>query len=657
MTQASKYRCLGLLNHSYKTLSQCMQARLEKETAGFLPDWQAGFRKLRGCRDNVFILRTIIDHMMDKDHPLYLTFIDYSAAFDSVSHKFIDRALAAAGVKDKTRAMFRAIYSAATAVTEVQGTDGKKVMSDAFPINRGVVQGDITSPLYFILALELILRTHDTHPEKGVELLGKSIYTLGYADDAALLDTSIEVASERVTSISRGSKADADMTINISKTEVMHVARQGAITATTSDEAKKVCKFQCKHAGCTRVFANIHGKKCHEGKCKWRSVHYNDSFYMDKILAVRGATGSPSRRFLVRWQGYGPEEDTWEPRSHLHPDEINAFLKQNDLYDYHWPGARCPHCDKPCASAHGVKMHARHCHYKPDPQKFIGTCADRKVRDVKRAEDQKNKPKVACEGEELINVWQFKYLGSMFTASGEQRQDVSRRIALAMSRCGELRQVFSSSALPQKLKLDVYKAAVTSILTYGCEAWQLNKRTQARINGANARCLSRITGKDAHTEASAATRTYDLVQAIRRRRYIWLGHILRMQDDRLVKLAAKAQYEREEHGNLFMDAPRHSNFDELVEMAGDRAAWKADWLRRFPETTKNSKSAKKRKTKKTNKKANNQKSKAKIAGYTDAQRAAWAHAHYIVHHGTPAEAARLLTFPNIVANTPKETLA
>ena len=92
-----------------------MQARLEKETAGFLPDWQAGFRKLRGCRDNVFILRTKIDHMMDKDHPLCLTFLDYSTAFDSVSHKFIDQALAAAGVRDKTRAMFRVIYSAATA--------------------------------------------------------------------------------------------------------------------------------------------------------------------------------------------------------------------------------------------------------------------------------------------------------------------------------------------------------------------------------------------------------------------------------------------------------------------------------------------------------------------------------------------------------------
>ena len=245
-----------------------MQARLEKETSHFLPDWQAGFRKLRGCRDNILILRTVIDHMIDNQHPLYLTFIDYSAAFDSVSHKFLDQALGAAGASDKSRAMFRAIYNAATAVTEVQGVDGQTVLSDAFPINRGVVQGDITSPLYFILAIEIILRTHDVHPAKGVNLGEQRIYTLGYADDVALLNSSISVATERVTAIAKGSKADADMTINIGKTEVMHVERQRAVTKTTSEEAKRVCKFQCRHAGCSRVFANLHGKKCHEGKCK-----------------------------------------------------------------------------------------------------------------------------------------------------------------------------------------------------------------------------------------------------------------------------------------------------------------------------------------------------------------------------------------------------
>ena len=59
------------------------------------------------------------------------------------------------------------------------------------------------------------------------------------------------------------------------------------------------------------------------------------------------------------------------------------------------------------------------------------------------------------------------------------------------------------------------------------------------VNGANAKCMSRITHKDIHTEAIEGTRSYDLVWAIIHMRLKWLGHILRMSGDRLVKVAAK----------------------------------------------------------------------------------------------------------------------
>ena len=100
-------------------------------------------------------------------------FIDYKAAFDSVSHKFVDRSLEKAGVSPKARAMFRAIYKAAAAFTEVAGADGKKARCEPFDINRGVLQGDVTSPLFFIVALEMILRHYDAaETGKGVHLVG-----------------------------------------------------------------------------------------------------------------------------------------------------------------------------------------------------------------------------------------------------------------------------------------------------------------------------------------------------------------------------------------------------------------------------------------------------------------------------------------------------
>ena len=73
--------------------------------------------------------------------------------------------------------------------------DEKKVYSysDSFRISRGVVQDDTTSPIFFILTLKLILELHDWHPRQGVDLGDNTIHTIGYTDDAALLDYDIEV--------------------------------------------------------------------------------------------------------------------------------------------------------------------------------------------------------------------------------------------------------------------------------------------------------------------------------------------------------------------------------------------------------------------------------------------------------------------------------
>ena len=699
----TKYRCIGLLTHAYKVMVQCLLEKLESETASFLSEWQSGFRKERGCRDNVLTLRTLCDEMLEQGETLYVTYIDYSAAFDTISHKFLDRALKKAGASDKSRALFRAIYARASAVTKVASTDGSDITSEPFPIRRGVIQGDITSPLYFILALDLILREHDVMQDKGIIFGGERVHTLGYADDAALLDNRLKTATARVTAISQGSKRDADMTINIKKTEVMHVKEPGRVSPLTAAEAKGVCKHACPHDGCRKTFFNAHGCKVHAGRCRWR-----DMYVVDKILAVRGATGSPRRRFLIRWQGYGPEYDTWEPRKNLRPGMVNDFLRANGLYEHNWPGARCPLCDMPCKSERGVKIHMRSCLLRPDDeQNFAGTCAAAKVKQNKLTAAQDAEPSVKCEDKTLKNIFLFKYLGSIFAADGSQVHDVKRRIAMAMNRMGQLRHVFNAD-IPLNLKMKIYKTAVCSLLTYGCEAWHLDEKTTAMINGANARCLSRFTGKDTHMEASARTRSYDLVHAIRKRRFKWLVHILRMPESRLVKLATRVQHAQNMPGNMFMDIPGTHGYEEICKLANNRKIWKQmschldsktvmlRYARLYLETHASpSMSPRTRRralrnpatppttpptpetmtatttettitaacaarryrareaheaffrprskmTKAKGKKVSSRKSKKKPKRLTDKQRSAWAHADYIIKHGSAADAMRFL---------------
>ena len=52
------------------------------------------------------------------------------------------------------------------------------------------------------------------------------------------------------------------------------------------------------------------------------------------------------------------------------------------------------------------------------------------------------------------------------------------------------------------------------------------------IDGANSRMVAIISDKSPHDEAKEDTPSFDFVQAIRVRRLVWLGHILRMAPTR-----------------------------------------------------------------------------------------------------------------------------
>ena len=85
-------------------------------------------------------LRTLCDVMIQMGKSITTTFIDYTADFDTVSHKFIDEDLCHARVCNKVRTIFREIYKAASAYTTVPKADGGTHKFTAFPIRRGVVQ-------------------------------------------------------------------------------------------------------------------------------------------------------------------------------------------------------------------------------------------------------------------------------------------------------------------------------------------------------------------------------------------------------------------------------------------------------------------------------------------------------------------------------------
>ena len=80
------------LPHSYTHLNasqvmlKILQARLQQYMNCELPDVQAGFRKVRGTRDQIANICWIIKKAKEFQKNIYFCFIDYAKAFDCVDH-------------------------------------------------------------------------------------------------------------------------------------------------------------------------------------------------------------------------------------------------------------------------------------------------------------------------------------------------------------------------------------------------------------------------------------------------------------------------------------------------------------------------------------------------------------------------------------------
>ena len=58
--ECSNYCTIALISHASKVMLKILQARLQQNMNHELPDVQAGFRKGRGTRDQIAIIRWII---------------------------------------------------------------------------------------------------------------------------------------------------------------------------------------------------------------------------------------------------------------------------------------------------------------------------------------------------------------------------------------------------------------------------------------------------------------------------------------------------------------------------------------------------------------------------------------------------------------------
>ena len=148
-------------------------------------------------------------------------------------------------------------------------------------------------------------------------------------------------------------------------------------------------------------------------------------------------------------------------------------------------------------------------------------------------------PNISINGNPLENVNNFCYLGSMIASDGGSDNDIKIRIGKASTIFKSLRHcLFSRSDISLPLNFRVFCASVRSVLLYGCETWPLSRNNLSHLQSFKLRCLRNILNlrwDDLMSTNSLNDIFHQLLHLkdiICQKQLIWLGHVLRMNDNR-----------------------------------------------------------------------------------------------------------------------------
>jgi hypothetical protein len=161
--------------------------------------------------DQIFYIRQILEKKWEYNGMVHQLFIDFKKAYDPVKREVLYNILLEFGIHKKLVRLIKMCLN--ETYSKVRAG---KILSDKFPIQNGLKQGNALSPLLFNFALEFVVSKVEEN-EVVLELNGTH-QLLVYADDVNLLSDSVNTIKE-ISEIHLQASWDIGLEINAEKTK------------------------------------------------------------------------------------------------------------------------------------------------------------------------------------------------------------------------------------------------------------------------------------------------------------------------------------------------------------------------------------------------------------------------------------------------------
>ncbi len=194
------------------------------------------------------------------------------------------------------------------------------------------------------------------------------------------------------------------------------------------------------------------------------------------------------------------------------------------------------------------------------------------------------------DGQQVEDVDSFNYLGARVTRHGGAEEDIKSRLGKARGAFNKSVKIWRSGQLSKNTKIRIFKSNVIAVLLHGCETWRITKRDEAKLDTFLHKCLRRILRiywpmRVSNEEVRRQARTCAISEQIRRRRWRWIGHVLRMGHQQNPRIALtwapegrRSRGRPKETWRRTVESERQkmgfATWAEAVNFAEDRVEWR-----------------------------------------------------------------------------------